>query len=119
MKPVIEKHLLVWSGHLTKEDVDILNVTADGGGTTDLVVYEYKYGWYVQVPEFKRLSLPGTSLLEREDGFSKQFAQLLYVAYNTGSEFVTVDRDGAVYHDLESYDWPPKEEGEDKEDRYA
>ena len=113
MKLEIEKHLIVSTAHITKEDMDEL--CSQGQHRYPFLVKDHGYGVLVQVEQKERFQLP-----PRENSvdfisgykpepwtydFSEDFIEILRIAQENDCLWVNFDRDGSEIEGLPVHDW--------------
>ena len=103
--PEIEKHLVVSTIHISKEDSDLLdfairNPISKVGMYLSLDRYDYGYRVFVGT---EKAYIDKKSLIDI--GFSKEFYILLKIAYDLKCKFLCLDGDGTVYKELKKFDW--------------
>jgi hypothetical protein len=85
--------------HITKNDSEVLGqqaaITQSEHNVPDMVVYGYKYGWFI----------PLDAAYPDELGLSKEFRSLLRKCYETGAEMLRLDGDGTEHDDLPRFNW--------------
>ena len=96
---VIYNYADVSTGHISKEDVDLLN-SSDYPG----VVFDYEYGWWVHVyldaSEFEESI--GRLVAA---GLSEGFIAIQRQACAQGCWFIRLDADAEIYPDLPMWPW--------------
>jgi hypothetical protein len=101
--PNIEKHLVISTGHITLKDSELLAKEVSAVNPL-LIVYGYEYGWTVLVKYDKAIPIRLVTNLTNE-GYSKEFINLFYVAQELDCKFIDLDSDGDEYSELPVFDW--------------
>jgi len=87
----ITEVLVLSTGHMTREDNKLLKELSGRGDRWQ--VYSGGTGFFVWVGEYDHIQ------------FSQALRDALYWAQEQGYDWVRFDRDGPVYHCLETHDW--------------
>jgi hypothetical protein len=98
--PLIQKHMDVSIGHITKKDDDLLNVACKANTANPVVAYKYQYGYWVACG-----SNPDYLMPLKKHGYSKTFITILTRAQGLGCLYVQFDCDGIQYDDLKTFNW--------------
>jgi hypothetical protein len=104
--PVCVSVLDISTGHITKEDNDLIkvqDVVKNYRGGSPVISYGYPEGYFVYVSEDIKDKDYKKSL--ETYGFSKQFITILEKAFARKIKYVQFDCDGIQYRDLENYNW--------------
>jgi hypothetical protein len=96
--PYIFKCFEASTGHITKNDADLLKKD-----DCPVVVYDYEYGYFVYVGGDRLCNTDKENILKY--GFSKEFYNLLKLAAKNDCKHLALDCDGFVYADLPTFDW--------------
>ncbi len=98
MKREINKIFTCSTGHITKEDADLLRAS------DDIPSAHYEFGDFIPVPSDEDLY---KDLLARcsSDGYSKEFIRLLEIAKENDCVYLQLDCDGETYEDLPEFSW--------------
>lgn len=107
-KIVIEKHMLVSTSHITKDDdKKLLDHCAHNEKYSYLCADDYEYGFRVHVPFNSLKNKKWTEFLQcmQRDGFSNTFMQLFDLARQHDCCYITLDCDGTEYDSLPTYEW--------------
>ena len=91
--PIITRALDASTVHITQEDAQNL----DRGDAVACYTLD-EYGWLVYVGEPE-------SDLENYPGFSDAFLGLISSCREHGCEYLRLDKDGADYDDMPTFDW--------------
>jgi len=84
--------------HISGDDAKILSQIAE------LVVLEYREGFWVTVPDAEEIDAKFTDRL-CEAGLSPAVGHILSVASGQAVEFVRIDADGPIYSFLPQFHW--------------
>jgi hypothetical protein len=96
-KPCIVKMLDVSTGHMTKQDNELLSERQNNGRTYS--GYELaEYGWLLYCTGDLDESWPIAD-------WSPALRKIMAWAKKLGCDYVRFDRDGTEYEDLEHFDW--------------
>lgn len=108
----LRTHLDMSTGHVTKEDMDLLGddamaeIDQDGPGAT-VPVGVYKYGailfvlHYHDEPEEQEQYLKEV----RDAGYSEAVVTLIKLAWSLDVDMIRLDRDGEFYDGLPTFEW--------------
>ncbi len=114
--PEIEKHLVLSTGHIHKEDAEKLNneMQFPSFKHTDsrMSFCETEYGWtlFVNFSQPTEHTYPwdvysGTLCGRQEEKWKTDFNAISDMAREFGCKYVTFDRDGPLEDNLKQYDW--------------
>lgn len=108
----------VSTGHITREDCDVLeaNASADSTPAFPLRVTKYEYGFYIPIPSLRDMetgieSQDQVGILDTirkdllEAGMSEAFVTLIQQAMQEGIFVLNLDKDGEEVEELEKFDW--------------
>jgi len=102
--PFIVKVFEACTSHITEKDD--ANLKRDSNVTDhnpSLIVYPFEYGYFI-FSDFEADEVEAIYLsLEKKEGYSKEFIQLLKLAKEKGCKFLQIDEDGAEYEDLPTF----------------
>jgi hypothetical protein len=98
-KPVVRKYLDISTGHMTKNDNDILAMNK----AKDVLFDPFEYGYRVWVPSKKFAK--ETYKAMKKAGLSKSFRKIIKWACKKGMDWVAFDRDGTIYSQFKTFDW--------------
>ena len=101
-KPLIQKHLDIYIGHITKKDNALLIEACKADTENPVIAYDYEYGYIVICgPNLTDSNLKSF----KKYGYSKNFIAILDRAQKFGCVEAHFDCDGAQYDDLEIFSW--------------
>ena len=101
--PEFERNLVLSTGHMTKQDSEILEAAATGNPSTNLIVYSSEYWFLVFCADNNSMS---NAAVARANGLiSEELYQCLVIGNEERCIFVKFDRDGPQHDELPLFDW--------------
>src|SRR4029453_13686608 len=98
---MIGKYLDVSTGHVTKDDMELLEIAAHDSAAELPVIAEYLEGVICYVPDDYDYSIKRM----RKAGISESFIKLLAYARKHGCYLIRLDCDGDEIAELDKHDW--------------
>jgi len=98
MEREIQKVLVASTGHISREDSELLKTDSDSLSSECMLINEFEHGFTIFISDEKNEDSPDWK-------YSDALKKLIKLARELDCRYLKLDCDGLLYDDLEQFEW--------------